>query len=71
MGNKPSWMTVEILAGSGLAVMGLLALAAGRHDLVSQALAPFGGGLILSDVLTRAGRVTREGVKILVRRDDD
>ena len=50
--------------------MGLLALASGRHDMVSQAMAPFGIGLILSDGLTRAGKAAREGVKVLIRRDD-
>ncbi len=60
----------EVLAGVGLIVLGLLALAAGRHDIVSQALAPFGIGLILSDALTRAGKAAREGVKVLIRRDD-
>ncbi|MBV9848536.1 MAG: hypothetical protein JO250_02495 [Armatimonadetes bacterium] len=71
MNAKPFFMSTEVLAGAGLTVLGLLALAAGRHDMVSQALAPFGVGLILSDVLTRAGRAARETVKVLIRRDDD
>ncbi len=71
MGKKSSWMSIEIWVGLGLIVLGLLALSLGRHDLVAQALAPFGIGLILSDVLTRFGRATREGVRVLIRRDDE
>ena len=71
MNKKPSIMSTEVLAGAGLTVLGLLALASGRHDMVSQAMAPFGIGLILSDALTRAGRAAREGVKVLIRRDDN
>ncbi len=71
MGKKSSLLSVEVWAGIGLTIMGLLALLLGRHDLLSQALAPFGIGLILSDVLTRLGRTTRESVKVLIRRDDD
>ena len=60
----------EVLVGGGLTILGLLALASGRHDMVSQAMAPFGIGLILSDALARAGKAAREGVKVLIRRDD-
>ena len=67
---KSFFKSNELMVGGGLTVLGLLALAAGRHDLVSQAMAPFGIGLILSDALTRAGRATRETVKVLIRRDD-
>ena len=71
MNGKPFFMSTEVLAGAGLTALGLLALASGRHDMVSQAIAPFGIGMILCDVLTRAGRAAREGVKVLIRRDDN
>lgn len=71
MNNKRSFLSTEVLAGTGMTVLGLLALASGRHDLISQALAPFGIGLILSDALARVGKATREGVKVLIRRDGD
>ena len=51
--------------------MGLLALGLGRHDMFSQAMAPFGIGLILCDVLTRFGKAARETVRVLIRRDDE
>ena len=70
MDFKTSFKSNELVVGGGLTVLGLLALAAGRHDMISQAMAPFGIGLILSDALARAGRAAREGVKVLIRRDD-
>jgi hypothetical protein len=70
MDFKSSFKSNELLVGGGLIVAGLLALAAGRHDMVSQAMAPFGIGLILSDALARAGKAAREGIKVLIRRDD-
>ena len=70
MNFKPYLKSNELLVGAGLTGLGLLALATGRHDMVSQAMAPFGIGLILSDALTRAGKAAREGVKVLIRRDD-
>ena len=63
MDFKSSFKSNELLVGGGLTVVGLLALASGRHDMVSQALAPFGVGLILCDALARAGKAAREGVK--------
>lgn len=61
----------ELLTGIGLVTAGLMAVANGNHDLLSQILAPFGGGLILSDTVGRAARAARERVKIRVRRDDE
>lgn len=71
MDKKQSFLSMEIWAGISLIVLGLLAMAAGRHDLISQALLPFGIGVILSDLLTRFGKATRETVKVLIRRDND
>ena len=64
-------LTPELLTGIGLVTAGLMALASGNHDLLSQSLAPFGGGLILSDAAGRLSRAARERVKIRVRRDDE
>jgi len=60
--------STEFWTGTGLVVAGLAALAAGMHGALSQALAPFGVGLILSDVLTKTARAARERAR--VRRDD-
>lgn len=68
--SKSFFSSTEVLVGTGLIVLGLLALASGRHDMVSQALTPFGIGLILSDALTRAGRAARQTAKVMIRRDD-
>jgi hypothetical protein len=62
--------STEILTGLTLIVVGLLVQAAGFHNVLAVALAPFGLGLILSDMLTRFGRATRERVKVRIRRDD-
>jgi hypothetical protein len=71
MSKKLSVWSTEVWAGIGMTIMGLLALLLGRHDLLSQALAPFGIGLILSDLLTRLGKTARESVKVFIRRDDN
>ena len=70
MGSKSLWSS-EILTGAGLIAMGLIAQAAGHHEMLAQAMAPFGVGLILSDALGRAGKAARERVKVRVRRDDE
>ena len=61
----------EVLTGAGLVVAGITALGLGVHNVFGQALAPFGIGLILSEVLTRAAKATRERAKVRIRRDDD
>ncbi len=61
----------EVWTGAGLIVAGMIALGMGVHNVLGQALAPFGIGLILSEILTRAAKATRERAKIRVRRDDD
>jgi hypothetical protein len=71
MGKKSSLISIEIWIGLGLILLGLAALGMGRHDLISQALTPFGIGLILSDLLARFGKAARERVKVLIRRDGD
>ena len=62
--------STETITGVVLIAAGLLAQAAGMHNILATALAPFGVGLILSDILTRFGRATRERVKIRIHRDD-
>jgi hypothetical protein len=59
----------EVWTGAALLAAGVLAQAAGLHGVLAHALAPFGIGLILSDVLTKAGRAAHERVR--VRRDDE
>jgi len=61
--------STEIMTGIAFLVVGLLVQAAGIHGILATALAPFGVGLILSDILTRFGRATRERVKVRIRRD--
>jgi hypothetical protein len=62
--------STEIWTGLALIVVGLMVQLAGMHSVLAVALAPFGLGLILSDMLTRFGRATRERVKVRIRRDD-
>lgn len=71
MTKKSTGFSMEIMAGMALVVMGVIAFALHVNGMVAEALAPFGIGLILSDVLARAGKAARESVKIRVRRDDD
>ena len=61
----------EVWTGTGLILAGIVALGLGAHGDSGQALAPFGIGLILSEVLTKAARAARERAKVRVRRDDD
>ena len=66
--------SIEVWTGAGLTLAGLIALSLGAHGVLTQALAPFGIGLALSDVLTKAAqaaKAARERVKVPVRRDDD
>jgi len=71
MDTKKILTSPEVVTGLWLIVAGLLAQTAGIHNVLAIAMAPFGLGLILSELLTRFGRGARERVKIRVRRDDD
>ncbi len=68
--KKTLLTSTEFWTGTGLVVAGLAALASGMHGVLSQALAPFGVGLILSDVLSQTARAARERARVRVRRDD-
>ena len=70
MDLKSLRLSTEIMTGIAFIAIGLLTQAAHVHGLLAVAMAPFGVGLILSDVLTRFGKATRERVKIRIRRDD-
>lgn len=70
MDLKSLRMSTEVITGLALIVVGLLVQAAGVHGVLAVAMAPFGLGLILSDMLTRVGKATRERVKVRIRRDD-
>lgn len=59
--KKTLAVSTEVWTGAALVVAGAAALAAGMHGAVAQSLAPFGVGLILSDVLTRTARARRGG----------
>ena len=61
----------EVWTGTGLFAAGIFAIAHGEHGVLAQALAPFGIGLVLSDVLAKGAKAARERVKIRVRRDDE
>ncbi len=67
---KPLLSSPEVWTGSVMIVLGLAAWIAGIHALLATVLAPFGAGLILSEVVTHSLRRTRERVKIRVRRDE-
>lgn len=71
MDLKSILKSTEIVTGLFLIGAGIAIQIAGIHNVLSMALAPFGIGLILSDILTRAGRAARQRVKIRIRRDDD
>ncbi len=59
MQAKGFFDSAEVLTGIGLLVAGLCGMADGRHDLLSQALAPFGVGLIASEWASRLVRGAR------------
>lgn len=66
--------SIEVWTGAGLTLVGLIALSLGTHGVLVHALAPFGIGLALSDILTKAAQAAkeaRERAKVPVRRDDD
>lgn len=69
---KKSLLTsTEVWTGGALVLAGIATLSLGVHGVLAQALAPFGIGLVLSDVLTKAARAARERAKVRVRRDDE
>ena len=61
--------STEVWTGLGLIVAGLTALCLGVHGILALALAPFGAGLILSDVVGSAAQQVRS--KVRIRRDKD
>ena len=63
--------STEVWTGACLTLAGVIALGLGMHGVLVQAMAPFGVGLALSDVLTKAAKDARERSKVRVRRDDD
>ena len=69
--KKHLMTSTEVWTGSCLTLAGLVALALGLHGVLAQALLPFGIGLALSDVLTKAAKDARQRSKVRVRRDDD
>ena len=72
MGWKKTLLTsTESWTGAGLILAGLAALGLGAHGVLAQALTPFGIGLVLSDILTKAVKAKRERVKVRIRRDDE
>ncbi len=72
---KKSLLTsTEVWTGAGLTLAGIATLALGAHGILAQAMAPFGIGLILSEILTKAAKAAkdaRERAKVRVRRDDE
>jgi hypothetical protein len=69
--NKPFLKSTEVMTGAGMIVVGLGMTAAGIHGFLSEALAPFGVGLIISDGVSRAANAARERLRVRVRRDRD
>ena len=69
--KKITSISPEISTGILLIIAGLSAIVLGAHGILAQALAPFGIGLILSDIVTKAAMASRERAKVRVRRDDD
>ena len=61
--------SIEVWTGLGLIAAGLTALCLGVHGILALALAPFGAGLILSDVVGSAAQQAR--AKVRIRRDKD
>ena len=59
----------EARTGSVLIVLGLAAFAAGLHGDIAAALAPFGAGLILSEIASLGIQQTRERIKLRARHD--
>ncbi len=68
--KKALLASTEVWTGVSLVLAGLVALGLGVHGILAHALAPFGVGLLLSDVFTKTTGSARAS-KIRVRRDDD
>lgn len=68
MDQKTHLVSPEVATGLLLLSAGLAAQVVGVHSQFSNVLVPFGVGLILSDLIVRAGRMTRERVKVRVGR---
>ena len=58
----------KVWTGAALVVAGVSALVLGAHGILVQALAPFGVGVMMGAVASKAAR---ERTKVRVRRDDD
>ncbi|BDI32477.1 hypothetical protein CCAX7_45280 [Capsulimonas corticalis] len=71
MDAKSLFTSTEVLSGFGLIAVGISAQALGIHDIFAVAMAPFGVGLILSDMLSKVARATRDRVKVRIPRDND
>lgn len=69
--KKALLTSIEVWTGVSLVLAGLAALCLGIHSILAQALAPFGVGLILSDVVCKSTGAGRERDKVRVRRDED
>ena len=63
--------STEVWTGFGLIAAGLMALCLGVHGILALALAPFGVGLILSDVVGTVAKEARARAKVRIRRDKD
>lgn len=61
----------EVWTGAALVLAGVSALLLGAHGVLAQALAPFGVGVILSAIVSKAAQDARARAKVRVRRDDD
>ena len=68
---KDFLQSTEVLSGSAMVAVGLVLIVGNVHGFLADALAPFGVGLILSDVFCRAAKAARDRARIPVRRDDD
>lgn len=66
---KPLLSSPEVWTGGVLIVLGFAAFLAGIHDLLAYALAPFGVGLILCEIVTLSIHRAHERVKVRSRRD--
>ncbi len=66
--KKTLFDSPEVRTGSVLIVLGLAAFAASIHGDIAAALAPFGAGLILSEIASLSIQRTRERVKVRARR---
>lgn len=70
MDTESFFSSTEFFAGVGLILAGVLARLAGMQDIFSEALMPFGFGLMLSECASRVAKANRQREKARVRRDD-